>query len=92
MRIKARTLMLKARIYRFVAAVFAFVGLAVFGMIFMRNMGQGVAHALSDPSMVAMLILPFLPAVVLSWRAKRMEKLFRSMVKDMPPAAAKPKK
>lgn len=86
---KARELLLKTRIYRFFAAAFAFAGLTVFLILYFRNVEGNVLDALSRPSIVAILLLPFLPAAVLSWMSARLESKFFDLLGGDPPPEVK---
>jgi len=71
---KARRLVLKARLFRFLAAVFAVTGLLIFIILYMQNIEGTFLSALTNPFIVVILLVPFLPAAVLSLLAARLER------------------
>jgi hypothetical protein len=73
---KAYELVLKARLLRLFARIFAVVGLIVFVGLYMKNVNGGLFSALTDPFVIVILVVPFLPAAVLSWKAARLEKQY----------------
>ena len=73
-------LLMKARVYRMIGMVFAFVGLATFMILYFRHIEGNILGALSSPSLIVIILVPFLPAAVLSWMAVRMESRFYSLV------------
>lgn len=64
------------------AVVFALVGLVIFIILYMKNMDGKVADALRDPSTILVVLVPFLPAVVLSFMATRAESALKRMIED----------
>src|SRR5690606_12348205 len=77
---KARELLLKARIYRFFAAAFAVAGLTVFLVLYFREVEGDFSQALQRPSLVAIILLPFLPAAFLAWLSARLEAKFFALL------------
>ncbi|MBI2234726.1 MAG: hypothetical protein HYU57_07070 [Micavibrio aeruginosavorus] len=71
---KARELVLKARIYRICALIFALVGLIMFVMLYMRHVEGSFLSSLTNPFIITIVVVPFLPAVVLSILAGRLER------------------
>ncbi len=67
---------MQARIYRFIATIFAFAGLIVFLVLYFKNIEGDVMTALSRPSTIAIILVPFLPAAVLAWKAAKIESKF----------------
>lgn len=74
---KARELVLKARLLRFFALVFALAGMAVFIVLYLRNVGGTFFSALTDPFIITIILVPFLPAAVLSLLAQRAEREYQ---------------
>lgn len=72
--LKARELVIKARIYRVLGLIFALVGLVIFLIMFMRHVEGSFFSSLTNPFVVTMIIFPFLPAAVLSFLARRLER------------------
>lgn len=83
---KLHSLLLKARLYRLAAFVFAVMGLVVFAVLYFQNMQGNLLNALRDPYFIVVVGFPFLPAAVLSWMAVSSErkagKLLESLKKS----------
>ncbi len=77
---EARSLLIRSRLYRYVAVTFALIGLAVFIFIYFSSVEGHLLEALRRPFIVGALLFPFLPAVVLSLMASRTEDKFYSFV------------
>lgn len=73
---KARELVIKARIYRFLALIFAFVGLAIFVVMFLRHVEGSFLSSLTNPFVVTIILFPFMPAAALSFMAHRLERQY----------------
>lgn len=71
---ETRIVLAKARLYRVFAIVFAVVGAMLFIHLYLNNIQGRVLASFTNPSILFMLLVPFLPAIVLSWIAARMEK------------------
>lgn len=71
---EAQKLLLKAKLLRLFAIVFAFAGLVVFIALYFQHIEGTFFSALTNPFVVFIVILPFLPAVVLSMRASKLER------------------
>lgn len=78
-RLLARSLLIKSRLYRFFALVFALMGVVVFMFLYFRHVEGQLLEALRDPSIIAIVVIPFLPAVVLSLMAQRLERQFMKL-------------
>lgn len=83
MRLKARELLLRSRLYRFIAVVFALFGIILFWLLYTRYVEGDIAQALSRPGTVLLIVLPFLPASVLSWMAVRSEKKLAALLENL---------
>lgn len=79
-KLQARALLIKSRVYRFFALVFALVGIAVFIVLYLKNIEGQFFQSLQSPMTIIILLFPFLPAAVLSWLAHRQEKLFIALM------------
>ncbi|MCM2343923.1 MAG: hypothetical protein NDJ24_05125 [Alphaproteobacteria bacterium] len=90
-RLKARALLMKAKLYRLMALVFAFTGLAVFTVLYIRNIEGQFFEALQHPVTVTIILVPFLPAIVLSILGQRAEKAFWALIQsaETPPPEKK---
>lgn len=60
--------------FRFLALVFAAVGTVIFIILYARNVEGTFFSALTNPFIIAIILIPFLPAAVLSFLAGRAEK------------------
>ncbi len=87
-RLKARELLLRTRIYRFTAFVFAVIGLLIFLYLYFKDIGGDILTALSNPAIIAIILLPFLPAAVVSWMSVRSEKKLMKMLETLAEDAA----
>lgn len=80
---QARALLLRARSYRFFAAVFLAVGVIIFVAIYLKNSGGGFSMFAERPiAILTTLIFPFLPALICSWRASSIEKKLYKMMRE----------
>lgn len=79
-RLLARSLLIKSRLYRFFALAFALTGVVVFITLYMRDVHGHLLEAVRDLSIVGLVLLPFLPAVLLSYLAQRTERQFAALV------------
>jgi succinate dehydrogenase hydrophobic anchor subunit len=66
--------LVKAKLYRAVAFIFAICGFAIFMFMMSQLVSDGVYQAFKNPFMIVILVVPFLPSVVLSWLAVRAER------------------
>ena len=71
---KARELVLKAKIFRFFALVFALAGMVIFVVLYFQNVEGAFLSALTNPFIIFIVLVPFLPAAVLSFLASRLER------------------
>lgn len=72
-KIEARKLLIKSRLYRFFALIFACLGFGVFSYVFAQYSLDEVWGAVRDPFLILTLVCVFLPAIVLSWMGRRLE-------------------
>ena len=73
---KGRELVLKARLLRLFGLIFGIAGLCVFLVLYVQNIEGTFFSALTNPFIITIVIIPFLPAVVLSWIARRVERKY----------------
>jgi FtsH-binding integral membrane protein len=78
---QARELLIQARVYKVMAKIFVVVGAVVFIMLYIKNVEGSLLSALQKPSIILMLLIPFLPAIVLSRKAQKIEKKLFAMLK-----------
>jgi hypothetical protein len=69
--------LIRAKIYRVAAMVFAAIGLIVTVVTYASYVEGRVLEALRNPFVIGMFILPFLPAIVLSLVARKNEKKYQ---------------
>lgn len=80
---RAREYLIKSRFYRFLALIFAFLGVLLFAYSFFESSeGGDVLEILHDPVRIVFLIFPFVPAIVLSYMAQSAEKKLQVFLKD----------
>lgn len=69
-------LVLKAKIFRFFALIFALAGMVIFVILYFQNVQGTFLSALTNPFIVFIVLVPFLPAAVLSFMAHRLERKY----------------
>jgi hypothetical protein len=74
--LRYREVMLKARLLRGFALIFAIAGLLVFLVLYVRNVQGSFFSALTNPFVITIILVPFLPAIVLSWLAGHTERQY----------------
>ena len=67
-------LKVKAGTYRILMGVFAVVGLIVFLILYVKNIEGNIVESLRNPSTIFMIIIPFIPAIVFSFKYKKITK------------------
>lgn len=88
---QARALLIKSKVYRLFALVFALVGITVFIVLYLKNIEGQFFDSLRSPMTIVILVFPFLPAAVLSWLANKQEKAFMTLLNSSLPEQAKSK-
>ena len=73
-RLKAREYLLKTRLYRFIALCFLIAGVALFIVLYLRYIQGDALAALRQPVLVLILLIPFIPAAVLTSMAGKAQK------------------
>lgn len=76
MDVETRQMLLKAKLFRLFALIFAVTGLVIFMVLYFQNVSGAFFSALTNPFVVTIVIIPFLPAAVLSWKASRLERKY----------------
>lgn len=84
----ARALLIKSRFYRIFALAFAVMGLVIFAYLYMTHIEGNFSEVLRNPSIIVILLVPFLPAIVLSLLAQKFERQFAKLGKTAEAAAA----
>ncbi len=77
-----REYILKAKLYRAIALIFAVCGFAVFVFLMSEFADGRIYQALKDPFLIVILLVPFLPAAVLSWMSARSERKAIALIGD----------
>lgn len=77
-------MLIKAKVYKIFAVVFAVAGLGLFAFVFSTRAGQeGAISILGSPASVVLVVFPFIPALVFSWisakAAAKVEEFFDEM-------------
>jgi glucan phosphoethanolaminetransferase (alkaline phosphatase superfamily) len=75
----AQEYLVKSKLYRFVSILFAVLGVLVFAVLYVKNVEGRVLEALKDPMIILLFIVPFLPAVCLSFLSNSAEKKYLKM-------------
>jgi hypothetical protein len=75
----AQEYLIKAKLYRFMSLVFLAFGIFVFCALYVKNVEGKLLDALKNPMTIAIFLVPFFPAVVLSFLADGAEKKFKKM-------------
>lgn len=81
----AREFLIKSKLYRFLALVFAGAGVLIFMFLAsqqLRMEGGSFVKALLDPVTVALIVFPFVPAIVLSFMARHAERRLAETLKE----------
>jgi hypothetical protein len=82
-----REMLIKAKFYRFASIIFALVGVGLLGVLMSQYVNDDILGALKDPFIILILIVPFLPALVLSWMAAKAEKKFNAKLETLDKAS-----
>ena len=81
----AQEYMIKAKVYRFMSLVFVTLGIFIFCAMYVQNVEGRLVEALKDPMTIAIFLIPFFPAAVLSYLADGAEKKYRKMTEGNTP-------
>ncbi len=69
-----RDMLRQARAYEIFGTFFALAGLLTFIILYVRNIEGRLFEAIANPSTLLMIVMPFLPSVVLTNKAKALRK------------------
>lgn len=92
-------LIVQSKVYHFMAMMFALLGFIVFAYLYYDFTKGDVMKVIEAPFSVLVMFIPFLPAVVLSMKAKKAQKKLEKMAPEPvaveapaaePASAAKP--
>lgn len=78
---KVREYLLYAKIYRFCALFFVVIGISLFAFLFFNASGSFL-EKFQSPLMLGIMVLPFLPAFVLSMLAHRAERIVMETLRE----------
>lgn len=87
MKKELRALFIKSKFYRIAALIFAVCGVAVFGFMYYYTTNGNALKVLENPYIIVILVIPFLPAVILSWQATRNEKKLMALLESQKDAS-----
>lgn len=73
---------MRSRLYRVFALITAVVGLIIFVILYFQNIEGRMDEAIREPQTIVLIVLPFLPAAVLSIMAERAQKRFVSYMQN----------
>jgi hypothetical protein len=79
-RLEARDLLLKSRIFRIIGIFFAIGGILLFIVLYLRFIEGDIVRALHSPAIIAIMIIPFLPAIIFAAMASRSEKKLKEIL------------
>lgn len=74
------TLYMRARTLNFLAGIFAVCGFFLFAALYQQHIAPDPLTALRNISTLGIILFPFLPAVILSFMARRSEKRYLSLL------------
>lgn len=74
------TLYMRARTLNFLAGIFAVCGFFLFAALYQQHIAPDPLTAMRNISTLGILLFPFLPAVILSFMARRSEKRYLSLL------------
>lgn len=81
-RLQAREFLLRGRLYRFMALCSVGVGGAVFLLLYFRHIEGHFLESFKNPVTVLIVLLPFLPAFILTRMAVKAEQKFRNILEE----------
>jgi hypothetical protein len=76
----AQEYLIKAKVYRFMSLLFVTLGIFIFCALYIQNVEGKLVEALKDPMTIAIFLVPFFPAAVLSFLADGAEKKYKKMI------------
>ncbi|MBP7721843.1 MAG: hypothetical protein KA155_04835 [Alphaproteobacteria bacterium] len=80
---RAKEYLIKSKLYRFLALVFACLGVLLFCYTyFEQSEGGNIFNLLRNPVSIVFLIFPFVPAIALSVMARRAERKLSEFLKE----------
>lgn len=71
-----------ANVLNFCATLFTFFGIVMFAYLYLSHYRDDPLRALTDPVFVVTILIPFLPAAVMSWAAARKRKQIKALLEQ----------
>lgn len=75
-----KEILIKSKLYKFSAAVFAIFGVFLFVILYIQQVEGDLLRLFSDVRMISIFLVPFLPAAVLSILSQRLERKYLAMI------------
>ncbi len=75
----AQEYLIKSKLYRIVSLVFVTIGVIIFAIMYIQNVEGRLMQALKDPATIAIFLIPFIPAAIMSLLADSAEKKYKKM-------------
>jgi hypothetical protein len=75
-----RALLISAKVLQFCADIFAVFGVFLFAYLYFNQYSEHPMAAIKDPFFVVTILIPFIPAAVLSLLAARKRKQVRNLI------------
>lgn len=79
---KARELLIKSRMYKYVAWLCAAIGFLVFIGLYQAKYDGNIVNAIGDPAFIALILVPFIPAVIMLRISGKAEKQLAEALGD----------
>lgn len=79
---KARELYIQGKLYRALATAFAMLGLLAAAFLYYNGTKGDFRHIMENPTLLLVMVIPFLPAVVLSLKAKKAESGYMKLLNE----------
>jgi hypothetical protein len=77
---QARELLIKTKVYRALATIFAVVGLVIFLVLYSQYFEGDIVASLKDPIILVFIVFPFLPSIILSLKGKKAERALQKLL------------
>ena len=75
----AQEYLIKSKLYRIVSLVFVAIGVLIFAIMYIQNIEGRLMQALKEPATIAIFLVPFVPAAIMSMLADSAEKKYKKM-------------
>ena len=74
---------MKAKLFRLIALVSAFLGLIIFSYQYFTHIQGNFLTAMQDMGTIGLVLFPFLPAAAFAWMTSREEKKLDKIMKEL---------